>query len=104
LLALYLRYKQPDGERSTRLEYPLNDKQALSARASRDFDWTAAVAGFGMIFCNSQYTRIGRFRPGAGIGRWQQGNGQAGPPAGVHRLGEKCQNSARLLRILEKTT
>ena len=55
LLTLSLRYKQPDGERSTRLEYPLNDKQALSARASRDFDWTAAVAGFGMILRNSQY-------------------------------------------------
>jgi Ca-activated chloride channel family protein len=55
LLTLFLRYKQPDGEQSTRLEYPLNDKQALSARASRDFDWTAAVAGFGMILRNSQY-------------------------------------------------
>ena len=44
-----LRYKKPDGEKSTLLEVPAVGKiKALSA-SSRDHQWAAAVVGYGML-------------------------------------------------------
>jgi Ca-activated chloride channel homolog len=50
LLTVKLRYKQPDGETSSKLEFPLT-AAALDrvGEASRDFRFAAAVAGFGQI-------------------------------------------------------
>lgn len=55
LLTLALRYKQPDGDKSVRQEFPLADNRDRTARPSSDFDWSAAVAAFGMILRNSEH-------------------------------------------------
>jgi Ca-activated chloride channel family protein len=55
LLTLKLRYKQPEGEKSSLLEFPLVDETTGSARSSIDFDWSAAVAAFGMILRESAH-------------------------------------------------
>jgi secreted protein with Ig-like and vWFA domain len=57
LLTLKIRYKQPDGDKSTKLEFPVADdgKQDDSARHSDDFQFAAAVASFGMILRDSPY-------------------------------------------------
>lgn len=55
LLTLNLRFKQPDGDKSQLLEFPLSDRRDTASRPSRDFEWSAAVAGFGMLLRNSQY-------------------------------------------------
>jgi len=55
LLTLKLRYKQPEGEKSSLLEFPLVDEPTGSARTSIDFDWSAAVAAFGMILRDSAH-------------------------------------------------
>lgn len=55
MLTLKLRYKQPDGDKSTLVEFPAKDSgQSLDA-ADRDFRFAAAVAGFGMLLRNSPY-------------------------------------------------
>ncbi len=54
-LTLKLRYKQPDGETSKLLEFPSTDSGKAFAQASPDFQFAAAVAGFGMQLRNSPH-------------------------------------------------
>jgi Ca-activated chloride channel family protein len=55
LMTLKMRYKQPDGETSTKIEFPAIDKGITYSKASEDFKFSAAVAQFGMILRNSPY-------------------------------------------------
>jgi Ca-activated chloride channel family protein len=67
LLTVKLRYKLPEADTSTLVEVPVNDPKAPVAgvggqanapsppRMSRDFNWSAAVAAFGMILRDSQF-------------------------------------------------
>jgi len=52
LFTLKLRYKEPEGERSRLLEFPAVD--AGARRGSPDFEFAAAVAGFGMLLRGSE--------------------------------------------------
>jgi Ca-activated chloride channel family protein len=54
-LTVSLRFKQPDGNASEKLEFPLADAPGASTQGSRDLQWTAAVAAFGMLLRESQY-------------------------------------------------
>ena len=74
LLTLKLRYKQPDGETSRLLEFPVRDGNQAYSQASQDFKFAAAVASFGMILRESPY----------------QGNGTL---AGVLELAEEGKGS-----------
>ncbi len=55
LFTLKLRYKQPDDETSQKLEVPCKDRPGASAHPSRDFDWAAGVAAFGLLLRDSKY-------------------------------------------------
>jgi secreted protein with Ig-like and vWFA domain len=55
LLTLKIRYKQPDGDVSTKLEFPLIDDGEGFAKASPDLKFAAAVASFGMLLRDSHY-------------------------------------------------
>jgi Ca-activated chloride channel homolog len=55
LLTLKIRYKQPDGDTSTKLTFPVADQGYRFGQASKDFRFAAAVASFGMLLRNSQY-------------------------------------------------
>jgi Ca-activated chloride channel family protein len=55
LFTLKLRYKQPDGETSQKIEIPCKDRKDASAHPSRDFDWAAGVAAFGLLLRDSKY-------------------------------------------------
>ncbi|TWT42741.1 YfbK domain-containing protein [Botrimarina hoheduenensis] len=55
LLTLKIRYKQPDGDTSTKLEFPLVDEEASLTDASADFQFASAVAEFGLLLRNSQH-------------------------------------------------
>jgi Ca-activated chloride channel family protein len=54
-LTLKLRYKQPDGDTSTLLTFPLKDMEQTFNNADRDFQFAASVASFGMLLRNSKY-------------------------------------------------
>ena len=55
LLTLKIRYKQPDGDTSTKLTFPIVDEGLKFGQASRDVRFAASVAAFGMLLRNSQY-------------------------------------------------
>lgn len=55
LLAVKLRYKEPEGDVSKLLVFPLKDKQTAFADADRDFRWSATVAEFAMLLRQSRF-------------------------------------------------
>jgi Ca-activated chloride channel family protein len=55
LLTLKLRYKEPAGQESKLLEVPLKDRGGKFNAASKDLQFSAAVAGFGMILRGSEH-------------------------------------------------
>lgn len=55
MLTLKLRYKAPDGDKSSLLEFPLTDHGTEWDKSSSDFRFAAAVAGYGMLLRDSGY-------------------------------------------------
>ena len=55
LLTVKLRYKQPDGSKSTKFEVPLVDAGNGWEASSGDFRFAASVAGFGMLLRDSEF-------------------------------------------------
>jgi Ca-activated chloride channel family protein len=55
LLTVKIRYKEPAGNVSSKLEFPLVDQGTSFSEAGTDFKFAAAVAGFGMTLRNSPY-------------------------------------------------
>ncbi len=55
LLAVSLRYKQPEGDTSKLLTFPLVDSNKPFAEVDQDFKWAASVAQFAMLLRNSTY-------------------------------------------------
>lgn len=55
LLTLKLRYKQPDSDKSSKMEVSVIDKNTSLNNASENFRFSAAVAGFGMLLHDSKY-------------------------------------------------
>ncbi|WP_018339000.1 YfbK domain-containing protein [Butyricimonas synergistica] len=55
LLTLKLRYKQPDSDKSSKMEVSAIDKNTSLNNASENFRFSAAVAGFGMLLQDSKY-------------------------------------------------
>ncbi|MEQ1751653.1 MAG: von Willebrand factor type A domain-containing protein, partial [Prosthecobacter sp.] len=54
-LTVKLRYKEPEGTTSKLLEVPLNDDSRAIEKASPEFKFSAAVAGFGLLLRESGY-------------------------------------------------
>ncbi|MEE4116441.1 MAG: von Willebrand factor type A domain-containing protein [Marinilabiliaceae bacterium] len=54
LMTIKLRYKKPDGEKSTLMEIPFAGRVKRFDRASANLRFSAAVAGFGMILRDSE--------------------------------------------------
>jgi len=55
LMTVKLRYKQPDGKTSTKVEIPVKGKVLDLEVSSDNFRFSAAIAEFGLILRNSQY-------------------------------------------------
>ena len=55
MMTLKLRYKEPDGQVSKLLEYPVTDDGGALNEATDDFRFAAAVASFGMILRSSPH-------------------------------------------------
>lgn len=55
LFTVKLRYKTPDGNTSKLIEQAVIDKDVPWDRTSRDFKFSAAVAGYGMLLRSSEF-------------------------------------------------
>ncbi len=53
-LSLSLRYKQPEADVSSKLEFFLTDEAVASSICDADFQWAGAVAEFGLLLRRSQ--------------------------------------------------
>ena len=78
LLTVKVRYKEPDGDVSEKLEFPLVDEGRAFAEASDDFKFAAAVAGFGMLLRDSPHKGVATF---ATVTEWAEW-GSADDPGG----------------------
>jgi hypothetical protein len=54
-MTVKLRYKQPTGETSSKIELPVTDEGKTLEAASGEFQFSAAVAGFGLLLRDSSY-------------------------------------------------
>ncbi len=59
LMTIKLRYKQPDGDTSTKVEIPVKGNVIDLDRTSDNFRFAAAVAEYGMILRGSEYLEQG---------------------------------------------
>jgi len=55
LMTVKLRYKQPDGNTSTKVEIPVKGKVLDLGETSDNYRFSAAIAEFGLILRNSEY-------------------------------------------------
>jgi len=55
LLTVKLRYKEPDRETSTKVDFPLKDSDRSFQNTDDDFRFAVAAAGFGMILRDSKF-------------------------------------------------
>ena len=55
LLTLKMRYKQPDGDTSRKLDWAVTDDGKAFGQASTEYQFAAAVAGFGLLLRDSQH-------------------------------------------------
>ena len=55
LMTVKVRYKEPAGSTSKLLSFPIEDADHTLAETSRDFRFSAAVAGFGMLLRGSEH-------------------------------------------------
>lgn len=55
MLTLKIRYKEPDGDTSTKLTFLIKDEGKRFGQASHDFRFAASVASFGMLLRDSQH-------------------------------------------------
>jgi Ca-activated chloride channel family protein len=78
LMTLKLRYKQPDGKKSTRLEHIQSAKSVALERSSDNFRWSAAVAGFGMLLRDSEFKGSSNFDEVLALARSAKGKDEEG--------------------------
>ena len=55
LALVKLRYKEPSGDTSKLIEFPVKDQAVSFAKASEDLRFAAAVAAFGMVLRDSEF-------------------------------------------------
>lgn len=78
LMTVKLRYKQPDGNKSTKIEIPVDGKVQKFDRASDNFRFAAAVAEYGMILRSSEYLEEGSIDDVLKIARNARGGDEEG--------------------------
>jgi hypothetical protein len=78
MLTLEIRYRDPAGEVSNKLEYSLYDKGTGFADASEDFKFATSVAAFGMILRDSPYRGSATLAEVAAWGRAGVGRDRGG--------------------------
>ncbi|HKK77292.1 MAG TPA: von Willebrand factor type A domain-containing protein [Saprospiraceae bacterium] len=78
LMTVKLRYKQPDGNKSTKLEHVQAAKPIALDKSSDNFRWSAAVAGFGMLLRDSEFKGTTTFDEVLALARSAKGKDQEG--------------------------
>jgi Ca-activated chloride channel homolog len=91
LMTLKLRYKQPEGEKSKLLEFPVKDEGKKFGQASDDFRFASAVASYGMLLRQSKHGGNSTFAATAEIAEAAKGKDEHGYRAEFIELVKKAQ-------------
>ena len=91
ILTVKLRYKEPGGEKSRLIEHPLKDRQVVLAKASDNFKFSAAVAAYGMLLRESEFSGDATFSQVLELAREGRGPDFHGYRSEFIRLVEKTQ-------------
>jgi Ca-activated chloride channel family protein len=78
LLTLKLRYKQPDGDESILMEYPVLDEALPLDQTSDNFRFSAAVAEFGMLLRDSAFKGDATYQDVRELARSAMGEDETG--------------------------
>ena len=74
VMTVKLRYKQPERDTSTRMEFPVEDRGTSFEDAADDLRFTAVVASFGMQLRGSKYAGDWKLRDVARVARSAMGS------------------------------
>jgi len=78
LMTVKLRYKQPDGATSTKVEIPVKGRLLKLEQTSENFRFSAAVAEFGMILRNSEFKAEGSMEQVIDLAKGARGEDEEG--------------------------
>lgn len=90
-LTLKLRYKEPTASESKLLEFPLQDKGAEFSEASKDTQFAASVALFGMLLRGSEHKGAGSYDAALEIAQSAKGADEHGYRAEFIELVRKAK-------------
>ena len=95
LLNVKLRYKLPDGDKSTLVELPVTDDGTKLSAATSDFHFAAAVAVFGMVLRDSKHGGAASFDLAAELAAGGKGRDEHGYRAEFIGLVAKARSVLR---------
>lgn len=95
LMQVKLRYKQPTGDTSQLIAYPVEDTEKNFDRTSENFKFSAAVASFGMILRDSPYKGQVDFKQVLELAKEAQGVDLEGYRAEFIRLVQASEKKAQ---------
>ena len=78
LMTVKLRYKQPDGNTSTKVEIPVKGKVLDLEETSDNFRFSASIAEFGLILRNSEYKEDASIDQVVALARESRGEDEEG--------------------------
>ena len=78
LLTIKLRYKQPDGNVSQKIERPVSEQILTEKGISDNFRFAAAVAEFGMLLRNSEFKKNASYQHAAQLAKGAMGQDENG--------------------------
>ena len=78
LMTVKLRYKQPDGNTSTKVEIPVKGKVLDLEETSDNFRFSASIAEFGLILRNSEYKENASIDQVVALARESRGEDEEG--------------------------
>ena len=90
MMTVKLRYKQPDGDKSTLVTAPLIDRDVAFQKTSEDFRFAAAVATFAQMLRGSKYTTEVKVDDVIDMARKAEGNDKEGYRGGFVQLLRKA--------------
>ena len=91
LLTIKLRYKQPDDHKSKLISHPVVDHKLALNKTSNNFNWSAAVAGFGMLLRDSEFKSHLTFNEVLKLARAGKGEDKEGYRIEFINLVQSCQ-------------
>lgn len=86
LMTVKLRYKKPDEDMSIWLDTVIKNESTDLGRTSNNFRWSAAVAGFGMLLRDSDYTNDLGYETVINLAKGAKGKDDEGYRAELIRL------------------